>query len=516
MRRSFEFAAESERIRLQLKGISKSFPGVRALDEVSFDLRVGEVHAICGENGAGKSTMMNIISGNHQPDEGEIILNDESVTIPNQLTAQALGIGIVYQEKSLVGNLSVSDNIFAGSQPTTSWRLIDSKKLHNQTQQLLRKLGMNIPSNLAVEKLPAGSQQMVEIAKALSKDPRILILDEPTASLSESDARVLFKIIRLMASQGKSIIYISHRMPEVFSIADRITVLKDGKYQGTRRTENTNVNEIIRMMVGRDIKAFSYQNSVQDFTSIRVHSLSGVGFKNISFDVKRGEILGLGGLVGAGRTETCRAIFGIDKKFGGAVEVEGKTVSINNTSDAIAHGIGYLPEDRKEQGLFLDMSVRENILSVKSNVQNKSVLVNRTADEEVSGSFVEKLSIKTPSLKERVINLSGGNQQKIMLAKWLLLNPKILIVDEPTAGIDVGAKSEIYRVLNELTLQGTSVIVISSDLPELIGISDRIVVFWQGEITAELSRPEFSEEEIMHYSSGTKNMFRNHVQAQGL
>lgn len=511
MQRSFEYATESERVRLQLKGISKSFPGVRALDEVSFDLRVGEVHAICGENGAGKSTLMNIITGNHQPDAGQIILNDEVVTIANQLTAQELGIGIVYQEKSLVGNLSVSDNIFAGCQPTTSWRLIDSKKLHNQTQQLLRKLGMNIPSNMAVEKLPAGSQQMVEIAKALSRDPRILILDEPTASLSESDARVLFKIIRLMASQGKSIIYISHRMPEVFSIADRITVLKDGKYQGTRRTGHTNVDEIIRMMVGRDIKAFSYHNSVQDSIALRVQELSGVGFRNISFDVKKGEILGLGGLVGAGRTETCRAIFGIDRKSEGTVEIDGKIVTIHNASDAIAHGMGYLPEDRKEQGLFLDMSVRENILSVKANVLNESVLMNRTADDAVSGSFVEKLSIKTPSLKERVINLSGGNQQKIMLAKWLLLNPKILIVDEPTAGIDVGAKSEIYKVLNELTVQGTSVIVISSDLPELIGISDRILVFWQGEIAAELFRPDFSEEEIMHYSSGTKNMFRNNV-----
>ncbi len=511
MRRLSEFESSSEGIRLQLKDISKSFPGVRALNGVSFDLRVGEVHAICGENGAGKSTLMNIISGNHQPDQGRIILNEEEVSIPNQVAAQELGIGTVYQEKSLVGNLSVSDNIFAGSQPTTAWGLIDSRKLHNQTQQLLRNLGMNIPSNLAVGKLPAGSQQMVEIAKALSRDPRILILDEPTASLSEQDTRMLFKIIRRMASEGKSIIYISHRMPEVFSIADRITVLKDGKYQGTKKTKETNVEEIIRLMVGREVKAFSYHNSARESVMLKVDSLSGTGFQKISFTLQQGEILGLGGLVGAGRTETCRAIFGVDKKFGGTIEVEGKMVDIGNAADAILNGIGYLPEDRKEQGLFLDMSVRDNILSVKANAQNKSVFIDLKDDDKMSGSFVEKLSIKTPSLKERVINLSGGNQQKIMLAKWLLLNPKILIVDEPTAGIDVGAKSEIYKVLNELTMKGTSVIVISSDLPELIGISDRILVFCQGEITAILSRPDFSEEEIMHYSSGTKNMFRTDV-----
>jgi ribose transport system ATP-binding protein len=513
MRRLSESESSYEVIRLQLQDISKSFPGVRALNGVSFDLRVGEVHAICGENGAGKSTLMNIIAGNHQPDQGRIILNDEEVTIPNQVAAQELGIGIVYQEKSLVGNLSVSDNIFAGSQPTTTWGLIDSRKLHDQTQQLLRNLGMNIPSNLAIEKLPAGSQQMVEIAKALSREPRILILDEPTASLSEHDARLLFKMIRLMASEGKSIIYISHRMPEVFSIADRITVLKDGKYQGTRKTKETDVEEIIRLMVGREVKAHSYQNSAREFVTLKVDSLSGTGFQKISFTLQQGEILGLGGLVGAGRTEICRAIFGVDKKFGGTIEVEGKMVNIDNASDAILNGIGYLPEDRKEQGLFLDMSVRENILSVKANAQNKSVFIDLKDDDKISGSFVEKLSIKTPSLKERVINLSGGNQQKIMLAKWLLLNPKILIVDEPTAGIDVGAKSEIYKVLNELTMKGTSLIVISSDLPELIGISDRILVLCQGEITANLSGPDFSEEEIMHYSSGTKNMFKTDVQA---
>jgi ABC-type sugar transport system ATPase subunit len=506
MLKSYLEEEESNRIRLRLQEISKSFPGVLALDRVSFELKVGEVHAICGENGAGKSTLMNILAGNHQPDEGNIMLNDENVVIANQMVAHNFGIGIVYQEKSLVGNLSVADNIFAGMQPINSWRLIDAKKLHNQTQQLLRKLGMNIDSHIRVDKLPAGTQQMVEIAKALARDPRILILDEPTASLSEKDTQVIFKIIRLMARQGKSIIYISHRMPEIFAVADRVTVLKDGQIQGSRQITETNIDEIIRMMVGRSLRVFDYQNVAGDKVVLGARNFSGDGFRNISFDLHRGEILGFSGLVGAGRSETCRAIFGIDKKYDGKLFFNGQLVEIQNTTEAISLGIGYLPEDRKEQGLFLEMSVAENIVSAKVN-QESGVFVQQKHDHEISAGFVESLSIKTPSVKTKVINLSGGNQQKIMLAKWLLLKPQVLIVDEPTAGVDVGTKSEIYQVLNELSASGTSIILISSDLPELLGISDRLLVFCNGNVYAELARAQFSEEEIMHYASGTKNMF---------
>ena len=500
---------EKERIRLKLEEVSKRFPGVQALDQVSFELKVGEVHALCGENGAGKTTLMNILSGNLQPDDGRILLHGEEVRILSPLEAQKMGIGIVYQEKSLVGNLSVADNIFAGNQPLTSWKLIDRKKLHYQTMQLLRKLGMHeINSQTRVDQLPAGKQQMVEIAKALSRNPDILILDEPTAAISEQDARVLFKIVRLMASQGKSIIYISHRMAEIFEVADRVTVLKDGLYQDTLSTGLTNVDQIIRLMVGRDLKTFEYQNLTKAVTVLSTTGFSGTRFKEVSFDLYQSEILGFAGLVGAGRSEVAQAIFGVTGKEQGKLRLGNREVEIKDATDAISEGIGYLPENRKEQGLFLEMSVAENVLSVKANNDRKAIFVDRKNSRSITNKFIDKLAIRTPSTQTKVINLSGGNQQKIVLAKWLTLNPKILIVDEPTSGIDVGAKSEIYRILNELTQAGTSIILISSDLQELLGICDRILVFCNGHITATIPRDQFSEEEIMLYSSGIKDMYK--------
>ncbi|MCB0686324.1 MAG: sugar ABC transporter ATP-binding protein [Saprospiraceae bacterium] len=503
---------EKDRIRLRLKNISKRFPGVLALDQVNFDLKVGEVHAICGENGAGKTTLMNILSGNLQPDEGSIFLHGDEVKITDPQEAQRQGIGIVYQEKSLVGNLSVADNIFAGNQPVSKWHLIDRRKLINQTQQLLRKLGMHdIDAHGRVDKLSPGKQQMVEIAKALSRDPQILILDEPTAAISEQDTKVLFKIVRLMVSQGKSVIYISHRMSEIFEVSDRVTVLKDGKYQNTLGTKDTNVNEIIRLMVGRDIKEFDYQNLSTSEVVLSVSELEGDRFKNISFQLHRSEILGFAGLVGAGRSEIAQSIFGVTPDTGGQVLIRGKKVKSNEVANAIENGLGYLPENRKEQGLFLEMSVEDNISSVKSNTQTRGIFIERKGNAALTEEFVRQLNIKTPSGKTKVVSLSGGNQQKIVLAKWLAVNPDILIVDEPTAGIDVGAKSEIYQLLNQLTMAGTSIIMISSDLPELLGICDRILVFRHGRITADLSREKFSEEEIMHYSSGTKDMYREKI-----
>jgi ABC-type sugar transport system ATPase subunit len=375
--------------------------------------------------------------------------------------------------------------------------------------QLLRKLGMHdIDSHARVDQLTIGKQQMVEIAKALSRNPEVLILDEPTASISEQDARVLFKIVRLMASQGKSIIYISHRMAEIFEVANRVTVLKDGHYQNTLRTEKTNIDEIIRLMVGRDLQTFEYKNLAKTDLVLSVKGFSGARFKDISFDLHKAEILGMAGLVGAGRSEAAQAIFGVTRNEKGNLKLGNREVRIRNSTDAIKQGIGYLPENRKEQGLFLEMSVAENILSVKANNDRKSIFLNHKKFNSITNEFINKLEIKTPSAQTKVINLSGGNQQKIVLAKWLTLNPKILIIDEPTAGIDVGAKSEIYRLLNELTETGTSIILISSDLQELLGICDRILVFCNGRITADLPRDQFSEEEIMHYSSGIKDMFK--------
>ena len=436
-------------------------------------------------------------------------MHGEEIRISSPLEAQKMGIGIVYQEKSLVGNLSVADNIFAGNQPLTAWKLIDRKKLHHQTMQLFRKLGMHeIDSHDRVDQLPIGKQQMVEIAKALSRNPDMLILDEPTASISEQDARVLFKIVRLMAGQGKSIIYISHRMAEIFEVADRVTVLKDGHYQNTLRCGDTNIDEIIRLMVGRDLKAFEYQNLAKKDTVLSVMGFSGDRFKDVGFDLYKSEILGFAGLVGAGRSEVAQAIFGVTPKGKGVLKLGNREIQIKHATDAIMEGIGYLPENRKEQGLFLEMSVAENILSVKANNDHKVIFVDHKKNKSITKEFIDKLEIRTPSTQTKVINLSGGNQQKIVLAKWLTLNPRILIVDEPTAGIDVGAKSEIYRFLNELTTPGTSIILISSDLQELLGICDRILVFCNGRITATLSREQFSEEEIMHYSSGIKDMYK--------
>lgn len=503
---------EKQKIRLQFKTISKWFPGVKALDGVDFDLRVGEVHALCGENGAGKTTLMNILSGNLQPDQGQILLNDQPVVIASPLEAQRLGIGIVYQEKSLVGNLPVADNIFAGNQPLNRWGLIDRRRLHKQTEQLLARLGMqDLGSHVRVDQLTTGKQQMVEIAKALSRDPDILILDEPTAAISEQDTRVLFGIVRLMAGQGKSIIYISHRMGEIFEVADRVTVLKDGKYQGTRYPGDTHIDEIIRLMVGRDLKEFAYKNLTGTDQVLSVVNFSGRQFRNISFDLYKSEILGFSGLVGAGRSEIAQAIFGAIRKTSGKLILNSKEVSIRHPGDAIRAGIGYLPENRKEQGLFLDMTVEENLLSALLNNDPESVFLQVKGNQDLSKKFINKLDIRTPDSRQKVINLSGGNQQKIVLAKWLTLDPGILMVDEPTAGIDVGAKSAIYGILNDLTVEGTSIILISSDLQELLGICDRILVFCSGRITADLKRDQFSEEEIMHFSSGTKDMFKQEM-----
>ncbi len=494
---------------LHLRNITKAFPGVLALDEVSFDLQAGEIHAICGENGAGKSTLMNIISGNHQPDAGQITLSGQDVIIENQLKSQSLGIGIVHQEKSLVGNMSVADNIFAGTQPVSRWGIINRKKMIRDAGDLLHRLGLpEIDPSMPLSQLLPGKQQMVEIAKALSQEPQILILDEPTAAISESDAEILFRIVRRLAGEGKAIIYISHRMSEIFDISDRVTVLKDGQYQGTRQTQETDINEIIRMMVGRDLRHLEYQNHSNTDIVMEVSALTGDRFHDISFDLHEGEILGLSGLVGAGRSELARAIFGIDAKMNGNIKIKGKPVVIRHPQDAMGLHLAYLPEHRKEQGLFLEMSVRDNLAATNLRGLARHSLLSQKDLDAVASHYIDRLGIRTPSAAQKVINLSGGNQQKVVLAKWLLVDPDILIIDEPTQGIDVGAKSEIYRLLNDLTAKGVSVLMISSELPELIGICDRIMIMCHGTMTGILSREDFSEEEIMHYSSGTKNMFK--------
>ncbi len=494
--------------RLHIKNISKSFPGVKALVQVSLDIKKGEVHAICGENGAGKSTLMNILSGNLQADEGAIILNNEEVKINSQLEAQSLGISIVYQERSLVESLSVAENIFTTNKPRNRWGIIDYRKLYQETQSLLDRLQLSdIRPKMQLEHLSAAKQQMVEIAKALSQNPRILILDEPTASITETETHILFRIIQDLKADGVSVIYISHRMREIFEIADQVTVLKDGKYQGTMDVNATDVDEIIRLMVGRKLVKQDYLSDEQDEIVMEVKELSSYRFRGVSFKLKKGEILALAGLVGAGRTEVARTIMGADPLLSGEIMLEGSKVKINHPRTATNLGIGYLPEERKSNGLFLDMSVEDNIIAACLSHAAENGFIQPARVKKIAQELVQKLRIITPSTRQKVNNLSGGNQQKVVLAKWLLRQPKVFMVDEPTHGVDVGAKAEIYSILKELTHQGVSILLISSELPEVLAISDRILVMWNGQITAELSRDEASEEEIMHYASGTKIMF---------
>jgi len=482
-------------------GITKTFPGVRALDDVSFSIAVGEVHALVGENGAGKSTLINIIAGNYHPDGGYIEIKGEKVRMRNYAEALVKGISVVYQERSLVPNLSVAENIFADRQPR-KFLFIDKKKMYEETERLCGEIQLDVkPSTLVGELIPA-KQQMVEIAKALSNESELLILDEPTATITEKETEVLFRVIREFKARGISVIYISHRLQEIFGIADRVTVLKDGKYVGTRSIKDVQIGDVIKMMVGRDLYTEKYRSTYEEETVLEVRNLTSKKFHDVSFSLKRGEGLCFAGLAGAGRTEVARVIIGADPLESGEIFIRGKHTRIGNPEQAIENGIGYLPEDRKEHGLYLEMAVAKNIVSGNLNHVAKNQIINEKKVIEVSEKYKERLRIMCPSVQTVARQLSGGNQQKLVFAKWLLVDPDILIVDEPTRGVDVGTKSEIYRIIRELASRGTSIIVISSDFPEVLTLSDRIIVMYNGTITGELTRHEATEESIMHFASG--------------
>ncbi|UFH53700.1 sugar ABC transporter ATP-binding protein [Spirosoma sp. KNUC1025] len=481
---------------LQLLGLSKQFPGVKALDNVSLSIHAGEIHALCGENGAGKSTLMNILTGNLQPDTGQILLNQQPIQISGPAQATELGIAIVYQQLSLIDGLTVAENIFANRQPRTSLGLIQYKALYQQTQQLLNQLALtDLHPQTRVADLSPGQKQMVEIAKALSQNPDILLLDEPTASLTGRETDILFSLLRQLKAQGKAIVYISHRLAEIFALADVVSVLKDGRYQATERVSNVTYDWLIGRMVGREITMDKSASVATKDVLLQVENLSGERFQHISFHLHRGEILGLAGLVGAGRTEIARAIFGIDAHSSGTIRLKGQTVQIKHPADAVQLGIGYLPEERKRLGLFMEQSVAQNIVTACPPA--KGLWFDAGKVKTVSESFREQLGIRTPSVQERVGNLSGGNQQKTMLARWLLANPDVLIVDEPTHGIDIGGKAEIYALLRQLAAQGKGIILISSELPELLALSDRILVIREGELAGELNGANATEKEIM-------------------
>ena len=483
-------------IRLELQNISKSFPGVKALQKIDISIEEGEVHALCGENGAGKSTLMNILVGNYQPDGGTIKLNGTITDIANPRDANHKGIAIVYQHLSLAENLSIAENIYANQQPTNWLGLISYKKLYEQTEALLAELHISLKPQVKVSELSAAEKQMIEIAKALSKNPGILILDEPTASLSDKETTILFGIIKKLRQQNVSIIYISHRLGEIFELADRITVLRDGLMQGTFEKGDLTRKILINKMVGRDLQVTNHANDATADILLEVRNLSGKKFRDISFALHAGEIVGLAGLVGAGRTEVARSIFGIDD-YAGEILIKGKRFKIEHPSDALENRIGYVPEERKNSGLFMEMGVAANIISASLPRATSGRLYKSSIAANIAKTFIDRLNIRTPSPEEKVVNLSGGNQQKVVVAKWLLTEPDILIVDEPTHGIDIGAKNEVYEILNTLAATGKGILMISSELPELLSVCDRIIVMKAGMITGDVSSDEATEEKVL-------------------
>lgn len=495
---------------LEMHGISKAFPGVQALSNVDFTARRGEVVALIGENGAGKSTLMKVLGGVYRSDEGRIVLRGEEVDFRSPHDAQEKGVSTIYQELNLTSNQTVAENIFLGRQPKLpgllgTLGLVDRKAERAGALEHLQHLGVPINPRALISDLSVAKQQLVEIAKALSFHSDILIMDEPTAALPEEEVHRLFTLIRSLKEQGLAIIFVSHRLEEVMEIADRVVVLRDGQLVGDVPIDEVTVQEIIHMMVGRTITDFYVKDQIAPGEVVlEVRGLSRAGvLSDINFKIRAGEIVGLGGLIGAGRTETARAIFGVDHIDGGQVFVDGKPVRITSARSAIQHGIGYVPEDRKEQGLILIMAVRENISLAKLPDMTDWGWIKRGQVNHLAVSMVDQLQIRTPSLSQPVMYLSGGNQQKVVVSKWLALNPRVLILDEPTRGVDVGAKAEIHNLINQLAKEGIAVLLISSELPELLGMSDRVLVMCRGQIAGELQRDDFSQEAVIALASGT-------------
>lgn len=486
---------------IELRGISKSFPGVKALKNVDFALRPGEVHCLIGENGAGKSTLIKIISGAHSPDSGEIYFQGQLVNELDAQKARQLGVSVIYQEMNLIPQLSVAENIFLGNEPTrTRLGFVQKKQLIEKTKTILQEIGVSINPHKLVRDLSTAEQQMVEIAKALALDKEILIMDEPTASLTAQNTEDLFRIIRRLTKRGVSIIYISHRLQELSIIADRVTVLRDGAHISTFAWGKVTTPELITMMVGREVKpvAMSKDRQIGEECVLEVKGLQkDTLIKDVSFRAYKGEIVCFAGLVGSGRTETMRLIFGADPRDSGKILLHGEELRLRSPADAVQAGIGMLTEDRKGQGLVLGLPVRENMTLASLANFRKWGRINRAYEGQVVNEQVKTLSIVTPSIEHLARNLSGGNQQKVVLAKWLLTESKVLIFDEPTRGVDVGAKEEIYEIMRFLAQQGVTILMVSSDLPEVLRMGDRIIVMSEGRISGELSRDEATQERLM-------------------
>jgi len=491
-----------DKVLLKMKNIHKSFPGVYALNSVDFELRAGEVHALLGENGAGKSTLIKVLGGIYTADQGEIFIEGKRVEIKDVVTAQKCGISIIHQELVLVPYMTVGENIFLGREPMKG-KLVDRARLHEEAQKLLDAYDMDIDARTMVGKLPIAKQQMVEIVKAISYQSKILVMDEPTSSISDKEVSFLFNTMRTLTAKGVGIIYISHKMSELEEICDRVTVMRDGKYIATEVVKETSKDRLISMMVGRDLKNYYTRDYAEHGELVlRCENIAdGQLVKGASFEMRRGEIIGFSGLVGAGRSELMKCIFGLTGHYTGDIYLEGKKVHIKSPAGAIKYGIALVPEDRKVEGLYHIQSVKYNTTIEVLKDFIKFIHVDKGKEEEITQKYIDLMATKTPSSRQLVGKLSGGNQQKIMIGRWLATAPKILILDEPTRGVDVGAKSEIYAIMNSLAKAGMSIIMISSELPEIINMSDRVYVMCDGRITGCLNHDEVTQEKIMRLAT---------------
>ncbi|WP_404295838.1 sugar ABC transporter ATP-binding protein [Halomonas sp.] len=489
---------------LSLVDITKRFPGVVALNKVNFNVRAGEVHALLGENGAGKSTLMKVLAGKHQPNGGQIILDGQEKSFENPKQAKKSGIVLIHQEQSLVPEMTVAENIYLGSLPLKWGNRVDWKKLHGDSSEILERLKCTFTSREMVSNLSIAKKQMVEIARALVFTPKVVVFDEPTASLTDHEKPVLYDIIQNLQEQGVGIVYISHRMDEIFHLSQRISVLRDGEYNGTLNTADTNEDEVTKLMIGRSLE-LDHSSKPRDFKEnmleLRNLTVNGV-FEDVSFNVRKGEIVGMYGLVGAGRSEVAETIFGLRTPSAGEILLDGKVASIRSSHDAVVEGIALVPEDRKDQGLILGMNCRDNMTLAGLGTVSSMGFMQTGAERVVYDKYQAAMKIKTPSWRQKVGNLSGGNQQKIVIGKWLHTHPKLLILDEPTRGIDVGSKAEIHALIKELACTGYAVLVISSEMPEVLGVSNRIIAMYDGKVTAEFDGDSVSEDELVQAITG--------------
>lgn len=491
-------------MRIEMRGIDKSFGSNQVLKQAGFTLESGEVHALMGENGAGKSTLMKILTGVYTKDAGTVLVDGKEVNYKNPQEAEKAGIVFIYQELNVMFDLTVEENLFMGKEIHGKFGICDKKAMQKKAQEALNILGVNISPKTVMAELSVGQQQMVEICKALMADAKVIIMDEPTAALTQSETAALFKVIESLRKKGVSMVYISHRMEEIFELCDRITVLREGSYIGVKNIPETNMNEIVKMMIGREIgERYPSRNVKIGKEVLKVKELTRKGtFHDVNFSVRAGEVLGVSGLMGAGRTEIMQAIFGNLSYESGTIEIDGKEVKISNPRQAMEHGIGFITEDRKTEGLMLDKSIRENISLCNLRRISKSSVISREAEKNMVAEAIKDLHIKCFGSYHECNNLSGGNQQKVVLAKWILTNPKILILDEPTRGVDIGAKKEIYSIINKLAAQGVAIIMVSSELPEVLGMSDNIMVVREGEVRGIISYEEANQERVMTLATG--------------